>query len=251
MSSISIPGFRTLSSAVTDLVIWIGALALGVGAEIFFVLYVLHTPLQRVQTGAAPEMWLGQFIPLLTTLPILTLILHRRGENWASLGFVRPDDWKRFVRQVTLGLLVLTVLAYLTRRLIIAPLHLSPVGVVSFSGLQGNVPGLVAALAFVLTGVGLIEELQFRGFVMSRVASALGSGPMAWRASALVVGVVFGLAHNALGPANVVYAIMGGIVLGGIYLWSDRNLWVVVIVHSLFDVMRLVQFFIAGNDLPR
>jgi hypothetical protein len=35
-----------------------------------------------------------------------------------------------------------------------------------------------------------------------------------------------------------------------IYLWADRNLWVVIILHSLFDVIRVVQFFLTGNDLP-
>jgi membrane protease YdiL (CAAX protease family) len=56
--------------------------------------------------------------------------------------------------------------------------------------------------------------------------------------------------HGSLGAANVVYAALGGIVLGMIYLWADRNLWVVIILHSLFDVIRVVQFFLTGNDLP-
>jgi membrane protease YdiL (CAAX protease family) len=50
--------------------------------------------------------------------------------------------------------------------------------------------------------------------------------------------------------ANVVYAALGGIVVGAIYLWADRNLWVFVAIHSLFDVMRLAQFCKSGNELP-
>jgi membrane protease YdiL (CAAX protease family) len=56
------------------------------------------------------------------------------------------------------------------------------------------------------------------------------------------------LAHE-LQSANVIYAGLLGIVLGIIYLRADRNLWVVVILHSLFDVQRAIQFFLWGNDL--
>ena len=184
------------------------------------------------------------------TLPLLTLVLRWRGERWADFGLKKPLQWKQFLLQVSAGLLVLVVAGYLIRHLVIAPLNLRDSGAMSMSGLRGNVPAFAAALMYAILGVGLNEELQFRGFIQDRLTKAIGGNSVGPFLSTILTGVFFGLAHTALGPANVVYAALGGIIVGGIYLWSGRNLWVVVVVHSLFDVLRLIQFFGSGNDLP-
>jgi membrane protease YdiL (CAAX protease family) len=77
-----------------------------------------------------------------------------------------------------------------------------------------------------------------------------GNGTAGRYCPVVVTGLIFGFAHLAWGPANIVYAGLLGMLLGGIYLWADRNLWVPVILHSLFDVFRAIQFFLYGNDLP-
>jgi len=237
-------------NVAVDLVFWMVAVFLSVAVEAFVVLRVLRLPISSVLTGANPLVWVAQFCQPLIALPILTVALRRRGERWSSLGLIKPSTWWLFARQVAIGLLVLCVAGYLIRQFIIAPLQLPGTGSVSFSGIRGNVAAFIPALAYALLGVGLNEELQFRGFIQSRIAKALGDRATSWRVAVVITGLLFGIAHGALGPANMVYAALGGIVVGGIYLWADRNLWVVVAIHSLFDVMRLVQFFVNGNDLP-
>jgi hypothetical protein len=72
----------------------------------------------------------------------------------------------------------------------------------------------------------LNEELLFRGFLQSRIERLFGRWSLAGAAGVLIAGILFGPVHVHQGPANVVYAALLGILLGAIYLWADRNLWI-------------------------
>jgi membrane protease YdiL (CAAX protease family) len=105
---------------------------------------------------------------------------------------------------------------------------------------------LSAALSFTLFGTGLNQELQFRGFLQSRLVKVFGGEAGAWHVAMAVTGVVFGLFHFALGPAAVVMAGLAGIFLGEMYLWADRNLWVVVVAHSISNAIVLIYSYIGS-----
>jgi membrane protease YdiL (CAAX protease family) len=122
--------------------------------------------------------------------------------------------------------------------LIIDPLHLRYFGVEIH-----DVPTLAVALPYSVFGAGVNEELVFRGFIPSRLAKGFGDSRTGWHVAIAISGVVFGLVHFALGPADMVLATVAGILLGEIYLWSERNLWVVVAIHSLYALtVRLFDF---------
>jgi hypothetical protein len=134
------------------------------------------------------------------------------------------------------------------RNLIIWPLHLqSRSG--GFAAVQGNRSALAGLIGYVILAVGLNEELLFRGFFQTRVERVLGGWSLAGLAAAIITGIVFGFVHGLQGEANIVYAGLLGMALGIIYVHADRNLWVVVVLHSVFDVHRAIQFFLTGRDL--
>lgn len=89
---------------------------------------------------------------------------------------VQPNDWKRFLRHVTIGMLTMLFVAYLIRHLVIAPLHLSSSLRSSYlTGLQNNVPALARLIIFALFGVGLMRncnfEVSFKAGLRGRVAT--------------------------------------------------------------------------------
>lgn len=220
-----------------DLLLWLVAALLGIA-----VLLLVRTWLTKI--------WFVQFLQPVITLSILTLVLHWRGESWRGLGLRKPTNWRRFLRHVIVGMLAVVSAAYVIRHVVIAPLHLrGSLRVAYLPRLQNNATALARLLVLVLLGVGLNEELLFRGFLQSRLAMAF-AGTSGHFAAVVVTGAIFGVAHFAWGPANMVYAALLGMLLGGIYLWADGNLWVPVILHSLFDVTRAIQWFFTGNDLP-
>jgi uncharacterized protein len=237
--------FRT----IVDLVSGISAFAAGALLQTWVLFKIFYVPgISPAQVVRDPRVWPVLLVQPAITLSLLTLVLYWHGETWTQLGLRRPQDWTKFVRQVAIGMLVMLIAAYLIRNLIIWPFHLqSRLG--GFAVVKGNRGALAGLISYILLAVGLNEELLFRGFLQTRVERLFRSWPAAAVIAAVITGIIFGLAHELQGPANVVYAGLLGIVLGIIYLRADRNLWVVVILHSLFDVQRAIQFFLWGKDL--
>jgi membrane protease YdiL (CAAX protease family) len=240
---------RIIRRAMIGLVCWFLAFLAGVFIQTRVLFKVFYVPgITADQVARDPRIWLVLLVQPAVTLSILTLVLYWQGETWQQLGLRLPHDWMRFVRHVATGMLVMLVAAYLIRNLIIWPLHLqSRLG--GFHAIQGNPLGLAGLLGYVILVVGLNEELLFRGFFQTRVERLFGRWHMAGVVAAVIAGVVFGLVHGFQGSANAVYAGLLGIALGIIYLRADRNLWVVVVLHSVFDVQRAIQFFLTGSDL--
>jgi membrane protease YdiL (CAAX protease family) len=229
---------RPLMQTGSDLLWWLVAFVCGVGAENFVIGYVFGISPYLASFGGEPKIWVARFFQPLVTLSILTLVLRRRGEDWYSIGLRKPANWKRFTLQVTCGILALFGVRYIVHYWVVVPLHLRYFGVEIH-----DVPTLAAALAYSIFGAGLEEELVFRGFIPSRLAKGFGNGQTGWQLGIAISAVVFGLLHFALGPADMAFATVGGILLGEVYLWSERNLWVVVAIHSLYAVtVRLVDF---------
>jgi uncharacterized protein len=93
------------------------------------------------------------------------------------------------------------------------------------------------------TLAALGEELAYRGYLLNRVAELAGGGRTAWLASLCGVAVLFGLGHLYQGLTGVVDSTVSGLVFGGLYLASGRNLWVPILTHGLTDTIALVLVF--------
>jgi uncharacterized protein len=83
------------------------------------------------------------------------------------------------------------------------------------------------------------EELVFRGFLNTRVATAFGGGQAAIALSVIVQALLFGLVHAYLGPRGIMNAAAIGLVTGGVYWANGRNLWPLIIAHGLVDSVSL------------
>ena len=66
---------------------------------------------------------------------------------------------------------------------------------------------------------------------------------MAWAVSLVVVSVLFGFAHLEQGISGVVANTSAGLVYGGLYLSSGRNLWTPIIAHGVYDTVALLLIF--------
>jgi len=59
-----------------------------------------------------------------------------------------------------------------------------------------------------------------------------------------VVAVLFGFGHYYKGPAGVLDSTYSGLVLGGAYLLSGRNLWAPILAHGISDTFAVVVLFL-------
>jgi hypothetical protein len=129
------------------------------------------------------------------------------------------------------------------RGLLLAALLLLPLTLVllaaGWADWRGTVaPGRLANAAALLLGVGLAEELVFRGWLWGELRGLLGSTARADRRAGLGQALVFSLAHTrfSLGPLASL-ALLGGLLLLGLVLARRRRadrgvLWGAVGLHG-------------------
>jgi len=176
-------------------------------------------------------------VPLLFILGWISIRLRDGG--WRTIGLKRPDSWWRAVGWA----LASAALIILLSDVVVGPFA------EKFLGAQHASKDLDAAkptLAWVLAMLGISwlfaafgEEMGYRGYLMTRAADVGGRSKTAYVAALVLVSVLFGIGHYYKGPAGVVASTVSGLVLGGAYLLSGRNLWVAILAHGFRDTFSL------------
>ncbi len=180
--------------------------------------------------------------PFLLVIGVASLWL--RGEGARAVGLTFRSDWARTVL-VGIGagmgyqgfslVVVEPALARLTGRLPDVSL---------FAPLAGNVHLLLISLAVAWTLAAFGEEFVYRGYLLTRIARALGGAPRAWVGGLTVTSILFGVGHAYQGWSGMITAGLGGFVFGLLYLATGRNLWVAVIAHGTMDTVGFLLLFL-------
>ena len=190
-------------------------------------------------------------LPLSKT-PYLFLVgwisLRVRGHRWKGVGLkVDPPFLKLLV--VGIGMEALELFA--TQPLLIKLLNKGP-DLHEFRWLIGNTPLLIIALvlAWILAAFG--EEMVWRGYLLNRFAEVFGSirhrtdlpwRTFAWLAAAILITLLFGLAHFPQGPTGIIENIIDGAILAAVYFASGRNLWAPIIAHGIQDTVDVLLIY--------
>lgn len=82
--------------------------------------------------------------------------------------------------------------------------------------------------------IPVMEEILFRGIIMSEFLSAMGAVP-----AIILSAIIFGLFHGQ--PIQIGYAIVCGVILGCVYFFS-KSLILPIIVHSVFNFFGSAGF---------
>jgi hypothetical protein len=169
--------------------------------------------------------------------------LVRKG-RWNAAGLQRPPSW---LKTFWLALAAAVVLLA-GSQLVIQPLasHFWPAPENISSVLKIPVHDWKVALrslAIVWIFAGFGEELGYRGYLLPRAAELGNRSKLAYIAAMFYVAVLFGLAHFYKGPAGVMDSTYSGLVLGGVYLFSGRNLWAPILAHGVVDTAAVVAIF--------
>lgn len=181
-------------------------------------------------------------VPILFALFWISSRLREGG--WPPASLKRPKSW---VKTIALALLAAVALQ-LGSELIIQPLasHLwhrperisslmkTPVHSWKFA---------LRNLAIVWIFAALGEEVGYRGYLLPRAADLGNRSKMAYIAALFYVAVLFGFGHFYKGPAGIMDSTYSGLVLGGVYLLSGRNLWASILAHGISDTFAVIVIF--------
>lgn len=202
----------------------------------------------EVVLGAAIVIGHNVFHIIPNEVPILFVLFWvsprlRQGE-WSLQGLRRPNSWLKTVVMA----IVAAVVLQLGSELLIQPLtshfwhgqqHVSSVIKTSAHDWKFALRNL--AIVWIFAGFG--EELGYRGYLLTRAADLGNGSKFAYLAAMVYVAVLFGFGHFYKGPAGVVDSTYSGLILGGAYLLSGRNLWAPILAHGLSDTIAVVAIF--------
>jgi len=172
------------------------------------------------------------------------LMLWLRGVGWRNLGLRRPSSWRStLLLGIGIGIGYQYFSLYVTEPLIARITGKLP-DVSQFAPLIGNKFFLVLSLVASWTLAAFGEELAYRGYFMNRVADVVGASRAGWLISLIVVSVLFGITHLYQGTSGIIVITVTGLLLGGLYLATGRNLWVPIIVHGVNDTVGFILIFL-------
>jgi membrane protease YdiL (CAAX protease family) len=124
---------------------------------------------------------------------------------------------------------------------------LGPVDLQALGFVEGNLSAALMLLGMMWVTAAFGEELVYRGYFMLRLARMLGDDERGWWVAALLVSVLFGLAHAYQGPAGVAGTGFVGLVLAVIFLRHRTDLTLVMLVHGFYDTIGIALLY-AGRE---
>lgn len=185
------------------------------------------------------------FLPALMIALLGVLMLTLRHEPLATLGYHMQAGFGRLVGVTFLWALLWTAVDFCLLLPLLARLTGEVRNLSGYQALKGNVGMLLFMLAGGWVLGGLLEEFAFRGVLMARVQSLLGSGTWALVGSALFANVLFGFLHMEQGLVGVLITIIDA----GFFAFMKiqyRNTWAATLAHGFLNSIGIVILFFTG-----
>jgi membrane protease YdiL (CAAX protease family) len=158
---------------------------------------------------------------------------------WRSLGLYRPRSWF-----VAMGVgVALGVVEKLLMKTVIMPLLGAPAVNPHFGYLADNPRAALFFAAYAIVGAGFAEELVFRGYMLERIESLLARVAAKQTIAILISTVIFASLHYQQGLSGIENAAILGLLAALIYVGFGRNLWPLVVMHALYDLLSLFLIY--------
>lgn len=188
---------------------------------------------------------LGAPLPaVVLTLPALVSLLARR-ENLGTLGLRPLAHPRRQVLHIVLLTLAWTTVVFLLVMPVTEHLTGSVQDTSEFASLEGNLPRLLLFLGLSWTLAAVVEELAFRGYLLTRVTDVVGSSVLARAAAVVGVALLFAVIHTEQGATGMVL-VFADAVFFGVLRYAYGSLWAPVVAHGVSNTVGMTAFFLLG-----
>jgi uncharacterized protein len=170
--------------------------------------------------------------------------LRIRSLRWRDVGLnIDQPLLKLCVIGIVVGVGMEALELFATQPLLTKLLNKGP-DLEEFRRLIGNAQLLIIGivLAWVLAAFG--EETVWRGYLLNRFADLFGRSTIGWIASAILVSLLFGLAHFPQGVTGVIENIIDDAILAAVYFVTNRNLLAPIIAHGIQDTVDVFLIYL-------
>lgn len=194
---------------------------------------------------AVTAVLLDLFLPAVVLAVMAGVSLAVRREPPSTLGFHRLTHPGRQLAQVAALSLAWTTAVFLLVMPVTEHLTGSTQDTSEFADLEGDLPRLLLFVALSWTLAALVEELAFRGYLLTRITDLAGTSPLARSASVVAVALLFALIHSEQGATGMVLVFVDAVFFGALR-YAYRSLWAPVVAHGLVNTVGMVAFFLFG-----
>lgn len=183
---------------------------------------------------------------MLSNVGILVIIFgagYLKGTGTKDIGLIAPRSWSK---TISLGLLYSLVI-FLVFRITIGPLLEIMTGeerdLSRFDYLVGNTPALFQTILMLWIMAGFIEEVVFRGFMISNTAAIFKNSKTGWYIGVAFSSFLFAVVHGYQGISGILLTGLAGLFFGLLFLKHKNNLWILVIAHGVTDMSAAILIY--------
>ncbi len=172
------------------------------------------------------------------------LLIGDRKEKFKSVGFNRPKNWINLI----LITLIFGIILELGFQSIVEPVIENGLGskldLSNLEGIKGDPLNYLLLLAISWLVGGFLEEVLFRGFLLDRISLLFKNRKLGNILGILITSTVFGLAHMYQGYAGVIATGLISVILGVVYVSSNKVLWYSVFIHGFNNTVGITIIFL-------
>jgi membrane protease YdiL (CAAX protease family) len=185
-------------------------------------------------------------------VPILFLLgwisIRLRDGGWKKVGLKRPESWRKTILWGVLAGVLIIASGQLTGFVGTRIWHRAVKGPAVIKEAKTTWKAALLALGLAWTFAAFGEEMSYRGYLMTRAADVGDRSKLAYFAALLASSVLFGYGHYYKGPPGILQSTVSGLILGGAYLLSGKNLWISVLAHGCADTIAIAAVFFGLAD---
>jgi membrane protease YdiL (CAAX protease family) len=170
--------------------------------------------------------------------------IRLRGQRWRDLGLKLDQPFPKLLVIGIVGGVAMEALELFATQPVLTKILGQGPDLHQLQRLIGNTQLLILGivLAWVLAAFG--EELVYRGYLTNRLAGLFGGSKIAWIVAAVLITLLFGLAHFPQGPTGIIENVIDGAILAALYFATGRNLWAPIIAHGIQDTVDVLLIYL-------
>ena len=197
-------------------------------------------------------------VSLIVLLALLTFYFRFKGLSWRDFGLIKLNGFRDYLYLLPKVILTFMVFAMAMGLIQFAQetfdlAFMNDVGdgfEQRFGDIRGSLPMFILWVVIAWTAAAFGEEMAFRGYLVTRLNTALGESRLAMFAAIVIAALIFGFGHYYYqGLRGFVMITIVAIVFGLMFVLFKRNLYPVVIVHGLVDTMGFCAIYFGWQDV--
>jgi len=182
-------------------------------------------------------------IGILAAILLIPIVMWVRNNGPADIGIQLPVNWSSTILQalgygIVISLLSMVLIEPLGEILTNTAPALGPV-----EKIKGNWLVLLQTFLFIWLFIAIVEEVIFRGFLMTEISKIIGSGLLATILNIVFTSIVFGFCHAYQNKCGIVTTGLIGSLIAIVFLISGRNLWVAILTHGFIDTIGILSIY--------